>query len=395
MLTTEEKTNLTEGFKAAGDRITGLEEDTKNTVQELKAQTEVIARQLKMYSKAVLNAQAETVQGNRRFWPTDEHAKQFGELFLKAASQKALGEGTNVGGGYLVPTELMSIIIERLGQFGKYRRNTTIVTMGSDRLVVPKVDADLTVYAPGEGKEITESDMEFGQVGLTAKKWACLTKVSSELEEDSVIALGEILGLSIARSLAKKEDEVGFMGDGTETYFGMTGIIGSLRGVDATIGSIKGLIVAAGNAYSEITLANFREVVGILPEDCDETAKWFMSKKFYYNVVYPLAETAGVANIFEILSDRKSKYLLGYEVEFVHAMPSVEANSQICVILGDLQLGSFLGERRQLSIARSTDVYFANDQIGFRGTERIDICAFGVGDTTEAGPIVGLITAAA
>ena len=106
-----------------------------------------------------------------------------------------------------------------------------------------------------------------------------------------------------------------------------------------------------------------------------------MSKKFYYTVVHPLARAAGVANLFDILSDRKERHLLGYPVEFVSAMPSAEANDQVCAVLGDLKLGAYLGERRQLEIAKSDDVYFANDQIGIRGTERVDINAHGVGDT--------------
>jgi HK97 family phage major capsid protein len=259
---------------------------------------------------------------------------------------------------------------------------------------VPKVEADLTVYAPGEGNEIDTSDMKFSQVGLTMHKLACLAKVSSELEEDSIIAIGEILGISIARSMAKKEDLIGFLGDGTEDYFGMVGIIGALRAIDEDPANIPGIITGSGNAYSELTLDDFQEVVGRLPEDADEAAKWFMSKRFYYKVVYPLARTAGVANIFEILSDRKSRYLLGYPVEFVSCMPYVEADDQICAILGDLSIGAFLGVRKALTIARSNDVYFANDQIGFRGLERIDVNAFGVGDIEEAGPIVALRTAA-
>lgn len=173
----------------------------------------------------------------------------------------------------------------------------------------------------------------------------------------------------------------------------MTGIVGALLGVDETIGNIKGLKVASGNAYSEITLGDFKGVVAILPDEADDDAAWFMSKKFYYTVVYPLAETAGVANVFEVLSDRKQRYLYGYPVEFVSAMPSTEANSQICAILGDLKLGAFLGERRILEISKSTEAFFAEDQIGFRATERIDINAHGTGDTTDAGPIVALITA--
>ena len=165
--------------------------------------------------------------------------------------------------------------------------------------------------------------------------------------------------------------------------------------VSETISEIAGLHVASGNAYSEITLENFESVVGLLPSDFDTSSKWFMNKRFYHNVVWPLARTAGVANIFEILSDRKSRYLLGYDVEFVHCMPYVEANSQICALLGDLQMGAFLGERKTITIEQSKDVYFANYQTGIRGVERVDINAFGVGDTTNPGAIVGLITAAA
>ncbi len=393
MLTKEEEQNIAGGFKAASERIDQLEGDYGVATKELKETIDQLTKQLKLYGKAAMSGQ---INGReyRSFWRDAEEAKKFGELVLCTIGRKAMGEGVLTEGGVLVPEEMASWVIQKLGQYGKFRRNTLIVQMGSDRLTVPKVETDLLVYAPGEGTEITKSDMGFSQVGLNAIKLCCLCVASSELEEDSLVGLGEIIGISMTRSVAKKEDLIGFMGDGTSTYFGMTGIIGALRAVSETIADIKGLVVASGNAYSEITLGDFREVVGILPEDFDDTAKWYMSKKFYYNVVYPLAETAGVANIFEILSDRKDRFLLGYPVEFVGAMPSVEANSQICALLGDLQMGTYLGERRTLTLARSADVYFANDQIGFRGTERIAITVFGAGDTTEPGPIVGLITAA-
>jgi HK97 family phage major capsid protein len=152
------------------------------------------------------------------------------------------------------------------------------------------------------------------------------------------------------------------------------------------------VVVGSGNKYSELILADFRKVIGVLPEDADDNAKWYMSKKFYFNVIYPLAEKAGVASIFEILSDRKERFLLGYPVEFVGCMPSTEADNQICAILADLELGAYIGERRELEIARSDEVLFGNDLIAIRGTERIDINAYGVGDKAEPGAIVALAT---
>jgi len=387
MLTIEK---VAEGFKAAGERMNMLEASQT----EFRAVIDELSQSLRKIGRAAISGRMQDEQYHR-FWQTEEDAKQFGELILDVLRQKAMGEGTGALGGALVPVELSLQIIQKMGRYSKFRGNATVIPMGSAENWFPKVESDLAIYCPGEGGEITPDDITFSQVKLIPKAWSALAVVSNELDEDSVVGIGEIIGISIARSMAKKEDLIGFVGDGTSTYFGMTGICQALLNVDPTIADIAGLVVAAGNAYSEITLANFRRVVGILPPDCDDTAKWYMHKRFYYDVVYPLAETAGVANIFEILSDRKGRFLLGYPVEFVHSMPYVEANSQICALFGDLAMGAYLGERKVLTIEQSPHIYFTKNQFAVRGIERIDINAFGVGDTTDPGPIVGLITAAA
>lgn len=395
---------VSEGFKAAKTRMDGVESEAQAAYEDIKKEVDAILRRLRVYGQSILAA-SDRSGSYEGFWPSDVEAKQFGEIvfalargdksaLLEMDKTKAMGTTTNPLGGYLVPTELSSWIIQKLGVYGKFRRNSQVVQLGGGKQNVPRITTDLTIYCPDEGGEITKSDVKVDMIGLIAKKFCCLTAVNRELEEDSLVGLGEIVGASIVRSMAKKEDEIGFVGDGTEPYFGMRGIVGSLLAVDAVIANIKGLIVASGNAYSEITLGDFRKVVGMLPSDADDGAKWYMHKKFYYEVVYPLAEAAGVANIFEILSPIKGRFLLGYPVEFVQSMPHTEANSQICAILGDLKVGAFIGERRALEIARSDEVLFGNDQVAIRGTERIDINAYGVGDTTDAGPIVAMITAA-
>jgi HK97 family phage major capsid protein len=384
-----------EGFEAASERMTSIEKETQTGLQEMQAAYKELAKQLSHYAQSILDKsmQAGAYQG---FWRSDAQAKEFGSLVLALAGMQRKDMGTieNPFGGALVPTELSGWIIQKLGLYGKFRRNSLVVQMGSGNQKVPRVTTDLTIYCPGEGKKIDKSDMKFDMVGMNTKKFACLTAINRELNEDSIIGLGEIVGMSITRSMAKKEDEVGFMGDGTEDYFGMLGIIGAMLKIVPDPSDIPGLIIGSGNTYSELTLDDFTDVVGILPSDADDGAAWFMNKKFYYGVVYKLARAAGVANIFEILSDRKGRYLLGYPVEFVHCMPYAEANSQIVALLGDLKLGAYLAERRMLEIARSDEVLFDADQICIRGTERIDVAAHGVGDKDEPGAIVGLATAA-
>ena len=392
-LTVEEKESITEGFKAAGDRMNTLETKLED-VETYKESAEKMAAMLNQYGKAF---RAGALVGDveyQGFWRNEGQAKEFGEIVMRIMGSKDMGSSTQPAGGALVPTEMASWMIQKLGKYGKFRKNALVVKLGSGTQYVPRVETDLTIYCPEQGGEITKSDMVFGLVGMHVKKFAALAVANRELEEDSLIGLAEIIGTSITRSMAKKEDLIGFMGDGTEAYFGMTGIIGALRGVDDTIGNIAGLTVGSGNAWSELALNDFENVVSALPEDADEDAKWFCSKKFFYSVMYRLARAAGAADLFAILTDKKEKYFMGYPVEFVSAMPSTEANSQICGLLGDLSIGAFLGERRELEIARSDEVLFGNDQVAIRGTERIDVTAYGVGDTSEAGPIVGLITAA-
>jgi HK97 family phage major capsid protein len=398
-LTAEEKALVAEGFKAAGERISGIETETKTGFQEMTATIAEMRNQLKRYSQALLNkSMAEGSYGG--FWPTEEMAKEFGGIVLRVLGKKTKDAGSDMltGGGILVPTGLSTWVIQKLGQYGKFRANALTFPVDTDSLDVPKIEADLTVYAPGQGKEIDKSDVKFSSVGMNVVKFVALTAISRELEEDCVIAIGEIVGTSIARSMAKKEDEIGFLGDGTSDYFGQLGIVGAfmkeiLKG--GSVASVKGLKVASGNAYNEIALADFEGVISLLPDEADDNARWYVNRKFYFNVMHALALNAGIADYLAILTNIKQRFFFGYPVEFVSSMPSTAANSQICALLGDLKLGAYLAERRILEIEQSNERYFEKDQIGIRGRERVAISGFGVGDTDEAGAIVALIMAAA
>lgn len=381
---------IEKAFEKAGNQIA----DANGDIDIIKRNLETLAKEIKLYGGSMRGTGDDGYGG---FWPNEGMARDFGMIVAKTCNiqVKDMGTISNEDGGSLVPEEMSKWIIQKLGKYGKFRADAMPVPLGSDTKQIPKVVTDMLVFNPEQGGEIEKADMKFGFVGMGPKKLCCLAVINSELDEDSLVGIGEIVGTSIVRSMAKVEDRIGFLGDSTEEFFGMRGITGSMLDVDDDVANIKGLIVASGNLYSEITLKDFRNVVTSLPDDVDEDAKWYMNKKFYYNVVYELAEAAGITNMFEILSDRKGRHLYGYPVEFVSCMPYVEANNQLCAILADLKSGAFLGQRKTLEIEQSRDFLFSRDQIAIRGIQRLDINAYGVGDTTEAGPIVGLITAAA
>lgn len=312
------------------------------------------------------------------------------------------GEGGSdvSGAGVFVPDEFMPDVIRLVEQYGVARSVLNVIPMSSDTLVRPRRVGGLTAYAVGENAAGTESDAEWNNVRLTARKWMVLSRMSKELNEDSVISLANELIREIALAFANKEDDCAFNGTGTSTYHGISGIRNNLDTL--TAGTAPGLILGAGNAYSELTLANFESVVAALPQYADtDMAAWYCHRTFYFTVMQLLLNAAGGQTTAERrVGVRTAPVFLGYPVIFSQVFPSTAANSQIPVILGDLNLGCMFGDRRAMNIEFNDTAtvggqsMWERDQVGVKATERFDFVNHDYGTSSAAGPIVGLEMAA-
>lgn len=304
-------------------------------------------------------------------------------VFLTRAGQL---EGINEKGGYLVPEEFGQDIAELIERYGVFRQHAHIVPMASDRRTDPLLKDELESQFVGEMEEGTDTDLDFGLIGYTAKKHMILVPMSSEVSEDSAISIGDQIANASAKAFAKKEDQCGFNGDATSTYGGITGIREALKSIDASPANIAGLQVGSGNAYSELTLTDFEGVVARLPDYADiGNAKWFCSRRFYFNVMVRLLLASGNGVTATEIEDARNRKFLGYPVVFSQVMPSTEANSQVCTIFGDLSLGARLADRRMFTTAIDDSILFRKDALLFRATARFDInVAYGVGDTSQA-----------
>lgn len=320
---------------------------------------------------------------------------------------KALNEGTNEQGGAVVPPEFDPMLIRLIETYGVFRGFTRMKPMGSETSTQPRRTGGVTAYWVGEGKQISASNPTFDNINLVAKKLAAITVMSSEISEDAAINIADELAFEIGYAFALAEDQAAFLGDGTSTYGGITGITSKLKGLSGTIANIAGLLVATGTGYgtnyNSTVLSDFNGVVGLLPQFADTpNAAWYVHRGYYYGVMQKLELAAGGVTAMEIANgDRRPRPLfLGYPVNFCQVMPRVSATSQVCALLGDLAMGSTMGDRRQRTLF--TDPYSLSnyDQIQVRGTERVDINVHDVGNASatasarQPGPIVGLITAA-
>ncbi len=155
------------------------------------------------------------------------HQGRFSVVRFQLAG-KALAEGTDSAGGYLVPVEHSSKLVEMLRAKTAVRAaGATVVPMSSDTLQIPSQTGGATAYWVAENAQITASDQTWGQVELQAKKLAALTKLSAELFEDSDPAVEALVMGDLARVLALEEDIKYLRGDGTNnTPIGLEHISG-------------------------------------------------------------------------------------------------------------------------------------------------------------------------
>lgn len=305
---------------------------------------------------------------------------------------RVMTEGVGAAGGFLVPDEMESAVIDLRAQYGVARRICRMVPMGSAAVSVPKRSSGTTAYFAGENTATTESDMAWGQVELVAKELSALTRISMSLAEDAVIDIAAWLADEQAYAFAVKEDNCLIIGDGTSTYGGMKGINTLFEDGSHTAGQFT----AATNtdAAVEVIASELSGLMAKLPSYARTGARWLASPAFDASIFGRLM-AAGGGNTIQTLQGQVLETLyLGYPRTLAEPMPAsstTDYTGKVMALFGNFSQGVLFGERRGITVQVLRERYAEFRQIGVMGTERIDIVAHGCGDTTSAGPIVALI----
>lgn len=342
-----------------------------------------------------------------RGYATQEQAYRAGSwlaatLFGHAASRQycqehglaigaVMGTTSNTAGGYLVPEEFNRAVIDLREQYGVFRQRVQVLPMASDVMVIPRRAGGLTAFFTTENADMSAgaSDKSWDAVTLTARKMAVLTRYSTELADDAVISIAGDLAQEVAYAFALKEDQCGFLGDGTSTYGGIVGLankIGSAGIYTAPTGHV---------GFDTLTMADFTNTIAKLPAYALPNAAWFIHASGFAASMQNLMYAAG-GNTVDMISGATARSFLGYPVIVAQVLNGTLGSdtSKIKCYFGDLRLTTTMGERRGVALRTSDDRYFEFDQIGILATQRVDIIHHDVGDSSNAGPVVALKTAA-
>ena len=268
-----------------------------------------------------------------------------------------LEEGTDSEGGYLVPDEYERTLVEALEEENVFRQLAKVIRTSSGDRKIPVVAAKGTASWIDEEGAYTESDDSFGQVSIGAYKVGTMIKVSEELLNDSVFDLESYIAKEFARRIGAKEEEAFFTGDGSGKPLGV---------LAATGGAETGVTAASSTA---ITADELMDLFYSLKSPYRKKAVWVLNDSTI-KAVRKLKDSTGQYLWQPSLVAGTPDTLLGRPVKTSAYMPVIAAGAKT-IAFGDFSY-YWIADRQGRSFKRLNELYAANGQVGFLGSQRVD-----------------------
>ena len=313
---------------------------------------------------------------------------------LPSHVKTALAEETGASGGYGVPVEYGALMLEKTKEFNTLRKaGATQVTMDANSKEFPVLDIQTaaavggTAYSGGtfaywtdEAGTIRESEPRLRLIELVAHKLAAYSLASSEVVADFSESLDGILMRSFAKAIGAAEEYAFFRGDG----------IAKPKGIMES----RAVIQHVRTTTVRIQLSDIAQMVSDFVPDGYATAAWFISVGAVDQIVQL------VTNPLTWLQNMREKWftptLLGWPLHIVGCLPALNTFGDILLVDPTYYL---IGDHKGgLRIAFSEHYKFANDQLAWRVTKRVDgqpminSAIYGEDAASTFSPFVGLTT---
>ena len=300
---------------------------------------------------------------------------------LNSEERKALTEGQDSAGGYLVPPDLQAEILVRLAQMAVMRRMARIVNTSRDRVVWPRIlpntDSTLeSIYSSGfvgawvgETPAFAETDPGFGQFEISIKKLRVATKLSNDFVSDAVTDISAWLAMNGAENMALTEDSAFINGLGTPLI--PQGILQDpgLKTVDVEGTSSNAISNTAATNGSANKLINLTYA---LPSQYAARAEWLM-RRSVEGKIRQLIDGAG-RYLWPAMTDSgfigRLPPLMGAPVNNSEFMPADGVDQAKCVAYGDFSQ-YIIAQRAQISTVVLRERFADTDQIGLILFERV------------------------
>lgn len=290
------------------------------------------------------------------------------------AEKKAMTEGVDSAGGFLVFQEFMPKILQIALEGAIVRNNgPMVIPMKSDTLNIPRIDeTSHTEHIRGgvrfdwtaEEKEKSEVQPAFGNTKLTAHEGAGFTVVSNALLADSAIALAPFIQTCFGEAKQFYEDVAFINGSGVGQPLGFLNSNALIAVTRQAVGAVRWGDIA--NIWAQVLPPSRKRGIWILnhevlPEFIKMVAENAAPAATAGHVIWVNPNQGAAGQIPGTIMGRPY-----FESEKVPALGSAYD-------LGFYDLGFYIiGDRQTLTIDASTHVYFTSNRTAWRFVIRVD-----------------------
>jgi HK97 family phage major capsid protein len=275
------------------------------------------------------------------------------------AIRNAMSTTTPGEGGYTVPAEVATMVIERLKAFGGMRGVATILTTDTGHAInFPTTDGTAEVgEIVAENAGASGGDITFGTVGLPVFKYSS-KKIALPLEliQDSAIDVVALVVNRLATRIARIQNLHYTTGSGAGQP---TGIV---------TGSSVGKVGASGQTLT-ITYDDLVDLKHSVNRAYRASAQWMMND-LSVAAVSKLKDTVGRPIWIPAVTEGAPDLLLGKPVTVNDDMAIMGANAK-SIAFGDLSQYTIRDVKNSTIMRRFDDSAFGlNGQVGFCGWTR-------------------------
>jgi HK97 family phage major capsid protein len=300
---------------------------------------------------------------------------------LKGFVSEVLGKTALSTSDIPLPVDYSGEVVELVSTYGAARRFGTVFPLGAGTVKLPALSTDPAFGLIGINGAVAQKSPAIDFVTFAASKWGGLVIIPNEIDEDSVVAVGQFIARYAARQMAKIEDTVFFAADGTNTYDSLSGLTKSVVTNSKTVS-----LASTKTKISDVTLAKLRE----LRTGVDSAALAQGAYYFHPSMEQALNGMNSGGDKPYIAAGILGASLDGFPIRWVDVLPaySTSANaSTVFGLFGDVSY-QYLGTRGGMRFDISDQAGFANDQLYVRALERFTI------GLMAKGAVAGLSTAA-
>lgn len=259
-----------------------------------------------------------------------------------------LQEGVDADGGYLVPEEYDSRLIQTLEEENIMRKLSTRITTSGEH----KINIAATKPAAAwieEGAALTFGDATFGQILLDAHKLHVAIKVTEELLYDNAFGLENYIIDQFGKALANAEEDAFLNGTGVGQPLGLF----ADKGGGTVANTVTALTTDAAIGLVYALKRPYRKNASFIIND-QLIAQLRTLKDNNGTYMWQPALTAGEPDKF-----------LGYDVYTSQYAPSN------AIAFGDYKYYN-IGDRGTRSFKQLNELFAGNGMIGYVAKERVD-----------------------